>query len=35
LQAGGTRILKMVREQFQQARTSLLDYLKKSQTAAR
>ena len=35
LQAGGTRILKLVREQFQQARTSLLDYLKKSQTAAR
>jgi two-component system sensor histidine kinase RpfC len=35
LQAGGARILKVVREQFQQARTSLLEYLKKSQSAAR
>jgi two-component system sensor histidine kinase RpfC len=35
LQAGGPRILKVVREQFQQARASLLDYLKKSQSAAR
>jgi two-component system sensor histidine kinase RpfC len=31
----GERILKVVREQFQQARTSLLEYLKKSQSAAR
>ncbi len=35
LQAGGARVLKVVREQFQQARASLLDYLKKSQSAAR
>jgi two-component system sensor histidine kinase RpfC len=35
LQASGPRVLKMVREQFQQARASLLDYLKKSQSAAR
>jgi two-component system sensor histidine kinase RpfC len=35
LQAGGPRILKLVREQFQQVRASLLDYLKKSQSAAR
>ena len=35
LQAGGPRVLKVVREQFQQARSSLLDYLKKSQSAAR
>ena len=35
LQAGGPRTLKVVREQFQQARASLLDYLKKSQSAAR
>jgi two-component system sensor histidine kinase RpfC len=35
LQAGGARVLKVVREQFQQARTSLLDYLKKSQSAVR
>jgi two-component system sensor histidine kinase RpfC len=35
LQAGGPRVLKVVREQFQQARASLLDYLKKSQSAAR
>jgi len=35
LEANGTRLLKLVREQFQQARTSLLDYLKKSQSAAR
>jgi hypothetical protein len=35
LQAGGTRVLKVVREQFQQARTSLLEYLKKGQSAVR
>ena len=35
MQAGGPRALKVVREQFQQARASLLDYLKKSQSAAR
>jgi two-component system sensor histidine kinase RpfC len=35
LQASGTRILKVVREQFQQTRVALLDYLKKSQSAAR
>jgi two-component system sensor histidine kinase RpfC len=35
LQAGGPRVLKVVREQFQQACASLLDYLKKSQSAAR
>jgi two-component system sensor histidine kinase RpfC len=34
-QASGTRVLKVVREQFQQACASLLDYLKKSQSAAR
>ncbi len=35
LEASGTRVLKMVREQFQLARTSLLEYLKKGQSAAR
>ena len=35
LQASGSRALKVVREQFQQARASLLDYLKKTQSAAR
>jgi len=35
LQASGPRVLKIIREQFQQARASLLDYLKKSQSAAR
>ena len=35
LQAGGSRALKVVREHFQQARASLLDYLKKNQSAAR
>src|SRR5713226_50990 len=35
LEASGTRVLKMVREHFQQASTSLLEYLKKSQSAAR
>src|SRR5712691_11757382 len=35
LEASGTRVLKLVREQFQLARTSLLEYLKKSQSAAR
>jgi two-component system sensor histidine kinase RpfC len=35
LEAGGTRVLKMVREHFKQASTSLLEYLKKSQSAAR
>jgi two-component system sensor histidine kinase RpfC len=34
LEASGTRVLKVVREQFQQTRTSLLDYLKKRQSAA-
>jgi two-component system sensor histidine kinase RpfC len=33
-EASGTRILKGVREQFQQARASLLDYLRKTQSAA-
>jgi len=33
LEASGTRVLKVVREQFQQTRTSLLDYLKKRQSA--
>jgi two-component system sensor histidine kinase RpfC len=35
LEASGARILKLVREQFQQTRASLLEYLKKSQSAAR
>lgn len=35
LEASGMRLLKVVREQFQQACTSLLEYLKKSQSAAR
>jgi two-component system sensor histidine kinase RpfC len=35
LEASGTRVLKVVREQFQQVSTSLLDYLKKGQSAAR
>jgi two-component system sensor histidine kinase RpfC len=35
LQASGPRVLKVIREQFQQARASLLDYLKRSQSAAR
>ncbi len=35
LQAGGQRIPRVVRDQFQQARTSLLEYLKKSQSVAR
>ncbi|HKW36456.1 MAG TPA: ATP-binding protein [Burkholderiales bacterium] len=35
LEAGGPRILKIVREHFQQARASLQEYLKKSQSAAR
>jgi two-component system sensor histidine kinase RpfC len=35
LQAGGQRVLKVVREQFQQARSALLDYLKEGQSAAR
>jgi two-component system sensor histidine kinase RpfC len=35
LEASGMRVLKAVREHFQQARTSLLEYLKKSQSAAR
>jgi two-component system, sensor histidine kinase RpfC len=33
LEASGARALKVVREQFQQTRTSLLDYLKKRQSA--
>jgi len=35
LEANGPRVLKLVREHFLQARTSLLEYLKKSQSAAR
>jgi two-component system sensor histidine kinase RpfC len=35
LETSGTRVLKVVREQFQQVRTSLLEYLKKSQSVAR
>jgi len=35
LEASGPRALKLVREHFQQARASLLEYLKKSQSAAR
>jgi len=35
LEANGARILKVVRDQFQQARASLLEYLKKSQSAVR
>jgi two-component system, sensor histidine kinase RpfC len=35
LGASGARALKVVREQFQQARTSLLEYLRKRQSAVR
>jgi two-component system sensor histidine kinase RpfC len=35
LGASGTRILKVVRDQFQQARASLAEYLRKRQSAAR
>jgi two-component system, sensor histidine kinase RpfC len=35
LEASGTRALKLVREHFQQTCASLLEYLKKSQSAAR
>jgi two-component system sensor histidine kinase RpfC len=35
LETSGTRVLKVVREHFQQARTSLVEYLKKGQSAAR
>jgi len=35
LEASGPRLLKPVREQFQAASTSLLEYLKKTQSAAR
>jgi hypothetical protein len=35
IRMGGTRVLKLVDEQFQQARAALLDYLKKRQSAAR
>jgi len=35
LGASGARVLKVVRDQFQQARASLLEYLKKRQSAAR
>jgi two-component system, sensor histidine kinase RpfC len=35
LEASGARVLKVVREQFEKASASLLDYLKKSQSAAR
>ena len=34
-EAGGTRVLRLVREQFQQARVALLEHLKKTQSAAR
>jgi hypothetical protein len=34
-EAGGQRVLRMVREQFQQVRVALLEYLKKSQSAVR
>lgn len=35
LEASAARILRVVRDQFQQARASLLEYLKKSQSAVR
>jgi two-component system sensor histidine kinase RpfC len=35
LEARGSRVLKTIHEQFQQTRAALLDYLKKSQSAAR
>ncbi len=35
LESSGVRLLKLVGEQFQQVRASLLDYLKKNQSAAR
>jgi two-component system sensor histidine kinase RpfC len=35
LEANGTRVLKLVREHFQQTRAALVEYLKKSQSAAR
>jgi len=35
LETSGTRVLKVVREQFQQVSTALLEYLKKSQSVAR
>jgi two-component system sensor histidine kinase RpfC len=35
LESSGVRLVKVVREQFQQVRALLLDYLKKSQSAAR
>jgi two-component system sensor histidine kinase RpfC len=35
LEASGARVLKLVREHFQQTRASLLEYLKKSHSAAR
>jgi two-component system sensor histidine kinase RpfC len=35
LEASGPRALKLVREHFQQTRVALLEYLKKSQSAAR
>jgi len=35
LGASGARVVKVVRDQFQQARTSLLEYLKKRQSVAR
>lgn len=35
LEASGSRVLRLIREQFQQARAALLEYLKKSQSAAR
>ena len=35
LEANGARVLKLVREHFQQTRAALVEYLKKSQSAAR
>jgi len=35
LEVNGARVLKLVREHFQQTRASLVEYLKKSQSAAR
>ena len=35
LEASGLRVLKLIREHFQSAHASLLEYLKKSQSAAR
>jgi hypothetical protein len=35
MESGKARMLKLVRERFQQAHAALLDYLKKSQSATR